>query len=157
MNRGIDTTRCPEWCESAGVVVGRHPHVSANIIEGSAGQPLVARLVDMNGDGEVSVVVNERVLSIEDAQSFVSALGRLLDRTRLAEPGLGFVASLVDRAQVSIAELATVAQVDVERLRDQESGSRVLTVREFDRVALAAAHLASGAATRSSELQSASA
>ncbi len=157
MNVGIDTTRCPEWCESAGVVVGRHPHVSANIIQGSPGQPLVARLVDMNGDGDVSVVVNERVLSTEDAQAFVSALGRLLDRARLAEPGLGFVASLVHRAGVSMAVLGDLAQVDVERLRDQERGSRVLTVREFDRVALAAAHLASGAATRDAQLQSASA
>ena len=157
MNVGIDTTRCPEWCESAGVVVGRHPHVSANIIHGSPAQPLVARLVDMNGDGEVSVVVNERVLSIDDAQAFASALGRLVDQTRLAEPGLGFVEHLVERAGVDVEELADVSQVDLGRLHDQACGSRVLTVREFDRVALAAAHLASTAATRGAELQSASA
>lgn len=137
---------CPSWCVNTGIERDGHAHVSADLIGGTPEQPLVARLIGMEHDGRVRVLLNDRVTSIEELDQFVSGLRRLVDGVRLAEPGLGFVASLAARADLTLEDVAQAAGLDEERVAAQDEGYQVLTVREYDRLALAAANLV--AATR---------
>jgi hypothetical protein len=135
---------CPSWCVNA--ATGRdHAHVSADLIGGTPEQPLVARLIGMEHDDQVRVLLNDRVTSIDELDQFVSGLRRLVDGVRLAEPGLGFVATLAARADVTLEDLAQAAGVPEHRVAAQDEGRQVLTVNEYDRLALAAANLVAAA------------
>lgn len=132
---------CPSWCVNEGIEREGHSHVSADLIGGTPEQPLVARLVGMEHDSQVRVLLNDRVTSIEQLDRFVSGLRRLVDGVMLAQPGLGIVATLAARAGATFADLAHESGVPEERIAAHGEGYRVLTVHEFDRLALAAAHL----------------
>jgi hypothetical protein len=137
---------CPSWCVNAGTGLD-HAHVSADLIGGTPEQPLVARLIGMQHDDQVRVLLNDRVTSIDQLDQFVSGLRRLVDGVRLAEAGLGFVASLAARADVTLEDLAQAAGVPEHRVAAQDEGQQVLTVHEYDRLALAAASLVAAART----------
>ncbi|NUS52709.1 MAG: hypothetical protein HOQ22_16935, partial [Nocardioidaceae bacterium] len=133
---------CPPWCTSNGdPVEARHTHVSADLVVGAGA---TARLVRDDDAEPVRVLVGETAISVEEAQAFAHALLRLVADARLAEPGLGFVEHLVTQRGLSTSQLALAASLDVERVRAQRSGAAVLTVREFDQLALAAAQLHCG-------------
>ena len=72
---------------------------------------------------------------------FASAVLRMTASAELAEPGLGFLELLASRAGLSTGEIAFAANLDVDRVRAQRAGGRVLSRREFDRMALAVAGL----------------
>jgi hypothetical protein len=79
------------------------------------------------------------VATVEQAASFLGGVRQLLDRARLAEPGLGFVEALWANADVTFAELSALCGVDEQRIRRQSRGEQVLSVYEYDQVALAVA------------------
>ncbi|HET7387166.1 MAG TPA: hypothetical protein VFJ19_10945 [Nocardioidaceae bacterium] len=136
---------CPPWCANAGTAVDAnvHSHVSADVTGGTLEQPLVARLVQVAGSSEVRVLFNERVASVEEVSGFMSCVRQLLDQARPASAGLGFLAPMIARAGLTHAELADATGLEVSWLRAQSAGARVLSVREFDQLALAVAHLLS--------------
>ena len=135
---------CPSWCRSlvgdpdVGLV---HPHVSEDIEVGDVEDPLVARMILLAGSDTVRVVLGQQVVSIEEAQVFASAVLRMTASAELAEPGLGFLELLASRAGLSTGEIVFAANLDVDRVRAQRAGGRVLSRREFDRMALAVAGL----------------
>lgn len=144
--RGTEATGgCPSWCRDVSETVenadGVHAHVSEDVLVGDDADPMVARMIQLAGSGMVRVVIGEQVVSVEEAQAFAHTLLRLASGAQLAEPGLGFVVALAERAGLSTNEMALAAGVDAGRLRAQSSGERVLTVREFDRLALTVAQL----------------
>lgn len=137
---------CPEWCiNDQGGPGERHAHVSADVLGGAPEQPLIARLIGRAPDGDVRVLLNDRVATIEELDCFVGGVRKLLDQARLAEPGLGFVASLAARADLTLEDLAEAAGVSVAKVAAQDEGYQVLTVREYDQLALAVAKLVAAA------------
>lgn len=141
---------CPTWCR-VGVAADPegpghagdlgHAHVSVDVEVGDGADPMVARMVQLAGSGVVRVVVGQQVVGVEEARAFAHALLRLASSAQLAEPGLGFVEVFAAQANLSTGEMALAAALDVERLRAQRAGGRVLDQREFDRLALAVAQL----------------
>jgi hypothetical protein len=134
---------CPAWCRSlvgdpGGAV---HPHVSDDLEVGDAEDPLVARMIQLSGSDQVRVSLGQQVVSVEEAQVFAAAVLRMTASAELAEPGLGFLELLAARSDLSTSEIAFAANLDVDRVRAQRSGGRVLSRREFDRLALAVAEL----------------
>jgi hypothetical protein len=134
---------CPPWCRTVGGADdgGPHAHVSQDLLVGDSLEGTTARMIQLAGSDQVRVVVGDSVVSVEEAESFAHALLRLTADAQLAQPGLGFVEQLLQQRGMSTGELALAAGLDLERVRAQRSGAAVLTVREFDRVALAAAQL----------------
>jgi hypothetical protein len=116
--------------------------VSNDLTVAAIGQPLVARLLQASGDPEVRVLVNDKVATIEQAEAFALALRRLAAQAQLAQPGLGFVATLAARSGVSPKQMALAAGVDAHKVQAQRAGGQVLTVHELDSLALAVARLA---------------
>lgn len=133
---------CPSWCAHPAQGRPGHAHVSEDLTVAAIGQPLVARLLQASGDPEVRVLVNDKVATIEQAEAFALALRRLADRAMLAEPGLGFVATLAARSGISVKQMALAAGVDAQQVAAQRAGGQVLSVHEVDRLALAVARLA---------------
>jgi hypothetical protein len=136
---------CPAWC-----VNDRdddHSHVSRELHVEGVGRPLSAKLVQVPAESEPRVLVNGCVATLDQCEAFAYALLRLGSEATLAEPGLGFVEALAQKADVSIEEMAQTSGLDATRLRAQREGEQVLTVYEFDQLALAVAQL-TVAATR---------
>jgi hypothetical protein len=142
-NRSTYVGGCPPWCRTVGGAEdgGPHAHVSQDLVVGGSAEGTVARMIQLAGSDQVRVVVGDSVVGVDEAETFAHALLRLTADARLAQPGLGFVEQLLQQRGMSTGELALAAGLDVERVRAQRSGAAVLTVREFDRVALAAAQL----------------
>lgn len=137
-----DTPRdCPDWCVNDGLDLAGHVHVSADVAGGAPDQPLMARLIGKAADSSVQVLMNGRVASVDQVDSFVGGLRLLLDRARLAEPGLGFIADLWDGADVTFSEMSAVSGIEEQRIRAQSRGGQVLTIHEFDRLALSLARV----------------
>lgn len=135
---------CPTWCRSLVSDPGSaavHPHVSEDIEVGDAEDPLVARMIQMAGSDMVRVVLGQQVVGVEEARTFAAAVLRMTASAERAEPGLGFLELLAGRADLSTGEIALAAGLDVDRVRAQRAGGRVLSRHEFDRVALAVAEL----------------
>ncbi|MGH3445935.1 MAG: hypothetical protein ACRDPB_11215 [Nocardioidaceae bacterium] len=137
--------QCPPWCAGGSGTTdpGVHAHVSADVTAGTLEQPLVARLIQVAGSPDVRVLFNERVASVEEVSGFMSCVRQLLDQARPAAAGLGFLAPMIARAGLGHAELAEVSGLQVSWLRAQSAGGQVLTVHEFDQLALSVAHLLS--------------
>lgn len=132
---------CPPWCLHEGDP-DRHAHVSADVRAGAEEQLLTARLVQMSDDTDPKVLLNGRAAGLGELGRFVRGLQRLLDEARMAPAGLGFVDALVARAGLTLSDVAEEAGLDVAWVRAQHAGRQVLTVREFERLAIAAASLA---------------
>jgi hypothetical protein len=133
------TTGCPQWCVNDAQGSEGHSHVSADVLVEAVGRPLSARLIQVAGDSVVKVLVNDRVATVDQVETFSHALRGLADEAVPAEPGLGFVEGLL--AGISLEEAALASGIELQRLREQRAGGRLLSVREFDRLALAVAHL----------------
>jgi hypothetical protein len=133
---------CPSWCAHPAQGRPGHAHVSDDLTVAAIGQPLVARLLQASGDPEVRVLVNDKVATIEQAETFALALRRLTDQAKLAEPGLGFVATLSARSGISVKQVALAAGVDPQKVAAQRAGGQLLSVHELDRLALTVARLA---------------
>jgi hypothetical protein len=133
------TASCPGWCVNVDSAPDEHVHVSADIAAGAPDQPLMARLIGKGVEEQPHVLLNGRVATFEQAASFLGGVRQLLDRARLAEPGLGFVEALWASADVTYAEISALSGVDEERIRRQSRGQQVLSVYEYDQVALAVA------------------
>jgi hypothetical protein len=139
-----DRVLCPSWCVNDRG--GEHSHVSRERhVEGVA-RPLSAKLVQVPDDDEPRMLVNGCVATLDQAEAFAYALLRLGSEATLAEPGLGFVEALAEKAGISIEEMALASGMDATRLRAQREGEQVLTVHEFDQLALAVAQLTVAAA-----------
>jgi hypothetical protein len=136
----IDAGRCPGWCVNV-ESDSNHVHVSADIAAGAPDQPLMARLIGKGLEDQPHVLLNGRVATVEQAASFLGGVRQLLDRARLAEPGLGFVEALWASADVTFSEVSEICGVDEQRIRQQSQGGRVLSVYEYDQVALAVARM----------------
>jgi hypothetical protein len=116
-----------------------HAHVSADVTGGAAEQPMVGRLIRMRQDESVRVLLNDRVASVEEAGRFLGSLRGLLDQAVPAEPGLGFVGVLARQSRLTYADMAEAAGLPVSVVAAQAAGDAVLSVSEFDRLALAVA------------------
>jgi hypothetical protein len=142
---------CPAWCrnsvESDAARAGGqevdevHAHVTVDVVVGDSADPVVVRMVQLAGSDVVRVVVGQHVVDLSAAHDLAHALLRLTDAAQPAEAGFGFVEVLTGQAGVGTGELALAAGLDVERVRAQRAGGQVLSVAEFDRLALAAARL----------------
>jgi hypothetical protein len=132
---------CPSWCAHPAQSEQGHAHVSDDVHVAGDGHPLVARLIQAAGDLEVRVLLNDRVATVEQAESFAIGLRRLAAQAQLAEPGLGFVGSLAARLGISPRQMAMAAGVEVHRVRTQRAGGQVLSRDEIDRLALAVVRL----------------
>jgi hypothetical protein len=130
---------CPSWCAHPDAVAEDHAHVSAELVVDAVGGPLVARLVCTAGADGPTVLLNDRAAAVGEARSFALGLQRLADDATLAEPGLGFVAGLAARADMGVTEMATAAGLEPSWVRAQQAGAQVLSVHEYDRLALAVA------------------
>jgi hypothetical protein len=130
---------CPGWCVNVDGASEEHMHVSADIAAGAPDQPLMARLIGRGVEDQPHVLLNGRVATVEQAASFLGGVRQLLDRARLAEPGLGFVEALWANADLTFAELSAMCGVEEQRIRRQSRGEQVLSVYEYDQVALAVA------------------
>jgi hypothetical protein len=137
----VGAADCPSWCAHPAQGRPGHAHVSDDLTVAADGQPLVARLLQASGDPEVRVLVNDKVATIEQAEAFARALRRLVDQARLAEPGLGFVATLAARSGISSKQMALAAGVDAQKVAAQRAGAQVLSVHDIDSLALAVARL----------------
>jgi len=130
---------CPSWCiNDRG---GDHSHVSREVHVEALGRPLSAKLVQVSSEETPRVLVNGHVASLEQSEAFAYALLRLGADATLAEPGLGFVESLAAKADISIEDMAAASDLDPSLLRAQRGGEQVLTVHQFDQLALAVARL----------------
>ena len=132
------SSECPGWCVNTDNG-SEHVHVSDDIAAGAPDQPLMARLIGKGLEEQPRVLLNGRVATVEQAASFLGGVRQLLDRARLAEPGLGFVEALWANADVTFSEIAALCRVDEQRIRRQSQGQQVLSVYEYDQVALAVA------------------
>ncbi len=139
-------TTCPVWCVHDGEPT-EHDHVSADVVAGLDDQPLTARLVQMDQSGEPRVLVNGRVADLGGLATFVRGLQRLLGQAHLAPAGLGFVGELMDRSGLTATEVAGAAGLDVAWVRAQHAGRQMLTVNEFEQLALAVVALTAEAPT----------
>lgn len=135
---------CPAWCVYEGDAPD-HAHVSADVTSGIPGQQLTARLVQMDEETAPRVMLNGRVSDLEEFGPFVSCLQRLVDQAQLAPAGCGIVDDIVKRAGLSLTEVALAAGLEVSWVRAQHAGKQLLSVHELDRLALAAAGLATAA------------
>lgn len=130
---------CPSWCiNDRG---GEHSHVSRDVHVEGLGRPMSAKLVQVSTEESPRMLVNGHVATLEQAESFAYAVLRLGADATLAEPGLGFVRSLAEKAGISIEDMAAASGLDATQLRAQREGEQVLTVHEFDQLALAVAQL----------------
>jgi hypothetical protein len=122
-------------------VDGVHAHVSDDVVVGDSADPMTVRMIQLAGSDLVRVVVGQHVVDVTEAQNVARALLRLTAAAQLADPGLGFIEVLAGQAAAGTGELALAAGIDVERVRAQRAGGQVLSVAEFDRLALATAQL----------------
>ena len=140
-----DRVLCPSWCVNDRG--GDHPHVSRELhVEGVA-RPLSAKLVQVPAEDAPRVLVNGCVATLDQAEAYAYTLLRLSSEATLAEPGLGFVEALIAKAGICVEEMALASGLDAPRLRAQREGEQVLTVHEFDQLALAVAQLTVAAAS----------
>lgn len=147
--------QCPEWClhtghsdiEPGDPLMGEHVHVSADVGAGEPDQPLMARLIGRSGDETPRVLLNGRVATVDQVDAFVAGVRQLLDRARLAAPGLGLVADLWTAGMATFTEVSAMSGIEEDRIREQSRGGQVLTVHELDRLALTLAQLVSAATT----------
>jgi len=130
------STGCPSWCVNSDDGES-HAHRSA-VVE-SPGTPLTARLVQAGSD-EPRMLITGHHTTPGNARAFAAAVLRLADQATPAPGGLGLITMLA-RGRVTITEMALATGLEVERLRDQQAGRRVLSVHDIDRLALAVAHL----------------
>ncbi|MGZ5416397.1 MAG: hypothetical protein ACXWDI_04390 [Nocardioides sp.] len=106
---------------------------------GAVEHPMVGRLISMRQDESVRVLLNDRVASVEETGRFLGSLRGLLDKAVPAEPGLGFIGALASQARLTFADMAEAAGLPVSVVAAQAAGDAVLSVSEFDRLALAVA------------------
>lgn len=134
---------CPTWCVAPvrPDELPDHAHVSADVTGGSRHQPMVARMVQPAGVEHPRVVLNDRVASVEEVTTFMHCVHRMLNQAQSADAGLGFLAPMIARAGLSNAQVALASGLDVSSVRAQRAGAQVLSVNEFDRLALAVARL----------------
>ena len=130
---------CPSWCVIERDAPTEHAHVSADVTGGAAENPLVGRLIRMRQEESVHVLLNDRVASLEEAGRFLGSLRGLLDKAVPAEPGLAFIGVLGRQARLTFADMAEAAGLPVSVVAAQAAGDAVLSVSEFDRLALAVA------------------
>lgn len=136
------SSTCPGWCvrddhpddESV------HSHVSNQEQIETQSQPLTAHLVQVDGR-EPLMLIGDRVTTVDQAATLANAVLRLTTMATLAPPGLGFLTTLTGRMSVTTAQMAEAAGIDPARLQEQAVGGQVLTVREFDALALAVVQL----------------
>ena len=131
---------CPSWCVAEEDAPSDHAHVSADVTGGAVEHPMVGRLIGMRQDESVRVLLNDRVASVEETGRFLGSLRGLVDKALPAEPGLGFVRVLASQARLTFADMAEAAGLPVSVVAAQAAGNAVLSVAEFDRLALAVAH-----------------
>jgi len=136
---------CPVWCVDT--PDHDHLHRSDDVVVTAQREPLVGRLIGVGED--VRVEINERAATLNESRAFVDSMRRLLDDATLAEPGLGFVATLAERVGLGVTEMSMAAGLDPSWVRAQHAGGQVLTLHEYDMLALAVARVA---ASRPSEL-----
>jgi hypothetical protein len=141
----VSTTVCPSWCVYGGAGAD-HAHVSADVTAGAADQLLTARLVQMDDHDDPRVLLDGRVAELAELEEFVRGLRRLVDQAQLAPAGCGFVDDIVRQAGLTLTEVAETAGLEPSWVRAQHAGRQVLTVHQFDRLALAAAGLAAAKA-----------
>lgn len=134
------TNICPPWCVMEQIGNGPHTHSSAESRVESLGNPLSVQLIQA-ADAEPRMLIDGQVATIEQATHFAHAIMRLTSAGTLAEPGLTFVVKLATGSGITLEEMAKASGLDVERLRQQRAGGRVMTVAEIDRVALVVANL----------------
>jgi hypothetical protein len=142
------TSTCPTWCVNEDSASGAHAHVSADVTGGAPEQPLVARLVCMKDDSAVRVLLNDRVATLGEVGRFLGSLRGLVDQAVPAEPGLGFIAQLAGRADLSVQEMAEAAGLPVDLVKAQTDGQAALSVSEFERLAIAVAQRVSESVSR---------
>lgn len=133
---------CPAWCVYDGDAA-EHAHVSADVTSGTPERQLTARLVQRDEETAPRVMLNGRETGLEEFGPFVSCLQRLVDQAQLAPAGCGIVDDIVKQAGLSLTEVALAAGLEVSWVRAQHAGKQLLSVHELDRLALAAAGLAS--------------
>jgi hypothetical protein len=130
---------CPSWCVVEEEAPSEHAHVSADVTGGAVEHPMVGRLIRMRQDESVRVLLNDRVASVEETGRFLGSLRGLLDKAVPAEPGLGFIGVLASQARLTFTDMAEAAGLPVSVIAAQAGGDAVLSVSEFDRLALAVA------------------
>lgn len=133
--------QCPAWCGNDTDTGTLHAHLSADLVVGDEADPVVVRMLQLAGSERVRVVVGQQVLDVEQTEVLAHALLGLVASARLADPGLGFVETLLEQSGASLGELALASGLEVDRLRAQRAGGRLLNRSELDRLALAAAGL----------------
>ncbi len=138
-----ETVLCPPWCRRTGDPED-HTHVSDDVTAGDAAAGLSARLVQAEPDGDPQVVLNGRAAGLHELGEFVRGLQALLDEAYLAPAGCGVVDDIVAGAGLRLSDVAEAAGLEVSWVRAQHAGRQVLSVREFERLAMAAATLAHG-------------
>jgi hypothetical protein len=128
------------------IVRAEHDHLlrSDDVVVGAQREPLVGRLIGCGDD--LRVEINERAATLTESRAFVDSMRRLLDDATPAEPGLGFVATLAERAGMGVTEMAMAAGLDPSWVRAQHAGGQVLTLHEYDLLALAVARVAASRA-----------
>lgn len=136
-----ETEGCPSWCLIS--EIGGESHAHRSVVVESPGMGLTARLVHASVDPEPCILIDGNAITPREARAFAGDLLRLADQATLAPSGLDLVTTLA-RGRVTLDEMAEAAGIDVERLRAQRAGGRVLSVHELDRLALAVAHLMIG-------------
>jgi hypothetical protein len=130
---------CPSWCVIEKDAPSDHAHVSADVTGGSVEHPLVGRLIRMRQDDSVQVLLNDRVASVDEVGRFLGSLRGLLDKAVPAGPGLGFIGLLAGQAQLTFADMAEAAGLPIAAVEAQAAGDAVLTVAEFEQLALSVA------------------
>lgn len=134
------TNICPPWCVMEKIGNGPHTHSSAESRVETMETPLSVQLIQV-ADAEPRMLIGGQAATIEQATHFAHAIKRLTSAGTLAEPGLSFVVKLATGSDITLEEMAKASGLDVERLRQQRAGGRVMTVAEIDRVALVVANL----------------
>ena len=128
----------PSGCVIGEIGEASHAHHSA-VVE-SPGTGCAARLVMVSADDELRILISGDAITAGARRAFAGALLRLADQATLTPSGPDLVITLA-RGQVTLAELAVAAGLDVDRLRDQHAGGQVLGVHDIDRLALTATRL----------------
>ncbi len=136
---------CPSWCVNDRAE--EHTHVSREVLVEGLARPLSGKLVQVPGEEAPRALVNGYVATLDQTESFAYALLRLGSDATLAEPGLGFIDSLASKSGITVEEMSQASGLDPARLRAQREGEQVLTVHEFDQLALAVAQLTVAAAS----------
>lgn len=133
-----ESAKCPSWCLISEIGEESHAHRSA--VVDSPGTRLTARMIQGSADEEPGIMISGNVITPREGRAFAGALLRLADQATLGPRGLDLITTLA-RGRVTLAEMASAAGLDVERLRAQRAGGQVLSVHELDRLTLVVARL----------------